>query len=59
MMNEFVPALVSIGILAGVFLYGLISDLRRNQRHKAVAQSVEIPTESAVEAGAGEMPELG
>jgi hypothetical protein len=59
MMNEFVPALVSIGILAGVFLYGLISDLRKNQRQKAAAQIVEIQTDSAIEIGASETPELG
>jgi hypothetical protein len=59
MMNEFVPALVSIGILVGAFLYGLISDLRKNQRQKAVAQVAEIQTDSAIEIGASETPELG
>jgi hypothetical protein len=35
MLNDFLPAIVSVGILGGVFLFGWISDVRRIQRLNA------------------------
>jgi hypothetical protein len=35
MMNEFLPAIVSVGILVGAFLCAWISDVRRIQRLNA------------------------
>jgi len=31
MLNDFLPAIVSVGILVGVFLFAWISDLRKIQ----------------------------
>jgi hypothetical protein len=33
MLNDFLPAIISVGILIGVFLFAWISDVRRIQRH--------------------------
>jgi len=35
MLNDFLPAIVSVGILVGVFLFAWISDVRRIQRLNA------------------------
>jgi hypothetical protein len=35
MLNDFLPAIVSVGILAGAFLFAWISDVRRIQRLNA------------------------
>ena len=35
MLNDFLPAIVSVGILAGVFLFAWISDVRRIRRLNA------------------------
>ena len=35
MLNEFLPVIVSLGILAGAFLFAWISDVRRIQRLNA------------------------
>jgi hypothetical protein len=35
MSNDFLPAIVSVGILVGVFLFAWISDVRRIQRLNA------------------------
>jgi hypothetical protein len=35
MLNDFLPAIVSVGILIGVFLFAWISDVRRIQRLNA------------------------
>jgi hypothetical protein len=35
MLNDFLPAIVSLGILVGVFLLAWISDVRRIQRLNA------------------------
>jgi hypothetical protein len=35
MLNDFLPAIVSVGILAAVFLFAWISDVRRIQRLNA------------------------
>ena len=35
MWNEFLPAIISLGILAGAFLFAWISDVRRIQRLSA------------------------
>ena len=35
MLNEFLPAIVSLGVLAGAFLFAWISDVRRIQRLNA------------------------
>jgi hypothetical protein len=35
MLNDFLPAIVSAGILVGVFLFAWISDVRRIQRLNA------------------------
>jgi hypothetical protein len=32
MLNDFLPAIVSLGILVGAFLFAWISDVRRIQR---------------------------
>ena len=32
MLNDFIPAIVSLGILVGAFLFAWISDVRRIQR---------------------------
>jgi hypothetical protein len=36
MSNDFLPAIVSVGIVIGVFLFAWISDLRRIQRLNAL-----------------------
>ena len=33
MLNDFLPAIISFGILIGFFLFAWISDVRRIQRH--------------------------
>jgi hypothetical protein len=35
MLNDFLPAIVSLGILLGAFLFAWISDVRRIQRLNA------------------------
>ena len=35
MLNDFLPAIISVGILIGVFLLAWISDVRRTQRLNA------------------------
>ncbi len=35
MLNDFLPAIVSVGIVVGVFLFAWISDVRRIQRLSA------------------------
>jgi hypothetical protein len=35
MLNDFLPAIVSLGIVVGVFLFAWISDVRRIQRLSA------------------------
>jgi len=35
MLNDFLPAIVSVGIVIGVFLFAWISDVRRIQRLNA------------------------
>jgi hypothetical protein len=35
MLNDFLPAIVSVGILVGVFLFAWVSDVRRIQRLNA------------------------
>jgi hypothetical protein len=35
MLNDFLPAIVSVGILVSVFLFAWISDVRRIQRLNA------------------------
>jgi len=34
MLNDFLPAITSIAILAAAFLYAWISDVRRIRRHR-------------------------
>jgi len=34
MLNDFLPAITSIAILAGAFLYAWVSDVRRIRRHR-------------------------
>ena len=51
MLNDFLPAIVSVGILVGVFLFAWISDVRRIQRLNApelvqTRVSSEIESES-------------
>jgi hypothetical protein len=36
MSNDFLPAIVSVGIVIGVFLFAWISDVRRIQRLNAL-----------------------
>jgi hypothetical protein len=36
MSNDFLPAIVSVGIVIGVFLFAWISDVRRIQRRNAL-----------------------
>jgi hypothetical protein len=45
-LNDFLPAIVSVGILVGVFLFAWISDVRRIQRLNApeLVQS-RVPSE--------------
>jgi hypothetical protein len=39
MLNDFLPAIVSLGIVVGVFLLAWISDVRRIQRLNAPEQT--------------------
>jgi hypothetical protein len=48
MLNDFLPAIVSIGILAGAFLFAWISDVRRI-RHSDVPELVPARVHSVIE----------
>jgi hypothetical protein len=46
MLNDFLPAIVSVGTLVGVFLFAWISDLRRIQRlHAPELVQTRVPSE--------------
>jgi hypothetical protein len=38
MLNDFIPAIISIAILVSAFLYAFVSDMRRIRRHGAAPQ---------------------
>ncbi|MGA3045681.1 MAG: hypothetical protein ABSD67_03620 [Terracidiphilus sp.] len=46
MLNEFIPAIVSIAVLVCVFLFAFIADMRRIRRYKAASEQVRPKIES-------------
>ena len=40
MLNDFIPAIISIAILVSAFLYAFVSDMRRGRRRRAAPQQV-------------------
>jgi hypothetical protein len=53
MLNDFLPAMVSVGVLAGAFLFVWISDVRRMRRLEA-PEFVETTVPSMLEIEGGE-----
>jgi hypothetical protein len=52
MLNDFLPAIVSLGILVGAFLFAWISDVRRIQRLSAPERDRNlVPASSALGKG--------
>jgi hypothetical protein len=41
-MNDFVPAIISISILAAAILFGVFLDTRRIRRYMATSQPIRI-----------------
>lgn len=46
MLNEFIPAIVSIAVLVSAFLFAFVSDMRRVRRHRAASQKEQAKIDS-------------